>query len=411
MCRVLRAACCVLGAALGVGVFGAVTPRAQVAMPDPSQMSGVPLPAGELPIGTLTVRVVRGSLSNNLPDQPVELTVNGARRQARTDASGRAEFNGLRPGDQVRASTTVDGTPVTSQVITMPSQGGIRVMLVVGQVSEAGQAGTAPTSPTQLAEPMEPVPGAVVFGGESRFIVERGDEALNVFYVLEILNTARAPVSPPAPLVFDLPSGAVSASLLPGSTPQATVSGSRVTVTGPFAPGVTPLQIGYELPYRGSRATVTQELPAPLPQLAAAGETTGGVTMTSPLFAASREMNAEGRTYLVGNGPGLAAGGTLTLMFDGLPHHPRWPRFAALGVAVAILIGGFVFAFAPGGRSQAPADDPVAMRESHLDAVAILERRRAAGEIDEEAFERERERLMSALEEIYTRGNVHAPSA
>ena len=59
-------------------VLGALFPaRAQVGMPDPSQMSGVPLPSPELSTGTMTVRVVRGSLSNNLPGQRVELSVQG----------------------------------------------------------------------------------------------------------------------------------------------------------------------------------------------------------------------------------------------------------------------------------------------------------------------------------------------
>ena len=43
------------------------------AQPDPQQMSGIPLPVSDLPVGAVSVRVVRGQLSNNIPDQPVEL--------------------------------------------------------------------------------------------------------------------------------------------------------------------------------------------------------------------------------------------------------------------------------------------------------------------------------------------------
>ena len=52
--------------------------------------------------------------------------------------------------------------------------------------------------------------------------------------------------------------------------------------------------------------------------------------MTSPQFAATRDMNADGRAFMVGNGPGLPSGGTLVLTFDNLPHHSRWPRFAVV---------------------------------------------------------------------------------
>ena len=373
--------------------------HAQVQMPDPSQMSGVPLPSPELPAGTLTVRVVRGSLANNIPNHTVSLTVGGASREATTDDAGRAQFAGLKAGDQVKASTSVDGTVIESQVITMPATGGVRVMLFAADPGAA----TRETESARLREgPAQP--GMVVFGGQSRFIVERGDEALNVFYVLEIENTARTPVDPGGPLIFDLPSGARSISLLEGSTPQATVGGTRVTVTGPFAPGTTPLQIAFELPHRGSRATIEQRLPAALPQLAAAGETTGGITMSSPLFTASREMNSEGRSYLVGNGAGIPAGGTLTLTFDNLPHHARWPRFTALGAAVAIVVIGLLMGF---GRSAPAATASrrhlIESRDARFEELDRLEVERDAGSIDEGTYAANRRAIVGALEDIYAR--------
>ena len=384
------------GVLVGVLVLAA-SAHAQVQMPDPSQMSGVPLPSAELPVGTITVRVVRGAVSNNIPNQKVALVVGGARREGVTDATGRAAFAGLKPGDQVQASTSIDGGAIESQVITMPAQGGIRVMLVAPDPAAAARDAESERLRSAPAEP-----GIVVFGGESRFIVERGDESLNVFYVLEIVNTARTPVATAAPLIFDLPSGSAGASLLEGSTPQATVSGSRVTVTGPFAPGKTPLQIAYELPYRGASVTIEQDLPAALPQLAVAGETTGGVTMTSPLFTASRDMNADGRVFKVGNGAAIPAGGELTLTFDNLPHHPRWPRFTALGVAVAIMLLGLVAGFS---RRQGPAsagrDALVSARDAAFAELDALEARRATGSIDAEAYAAERARLVGSLEDIY----------
>src|SRR5688500_18727214 len=164
-------------------------------MPDPAQMSGVPLPSGELPVGTITVRVVRGAVSNNIPNQKVELTIGGVTRESSTGASGRAEFPGLKPGDRVQAFATVDGTRLESQVITMPAQGGGRVMLVATDPGAAARQNEDARLRTAPAEQ-----GIVVFGGESRFIVERGDEALNVFYVLEIVNSARTPVETGRPL-------------------------------------------------------------------------------------------------------------------------------------------------------------------------------------------------------------------
>lgn len=400
-CLVVRAGCRVLRAVCSLLVLSAVSalPAHAQGMPDPSQMSGIPLPAPELPAGTLTVRVVRGAITNNVAGQKVELTVGTSTREGTTGATGRAEFAGLRPGQQVKASTTFDGTRAESQVITMPSQGGVRVLLVVPATAGA-EPPNAPTS--EPPNPRTAEPGVVVFGGQSRFIVERGDESLNVFYVLDIVNTAQAPVATDGPLIFDLPSGATGAALLEGSTAQATVSGSRVTVTGPFAPGTTALQIAYELPYRGARVTIEQKLPAALPVLAAAGETTGGVTMASPQFASMRDMDAGGLPFRVGNGPAIPAGGTLTLMFDNLPHHPRWPRFMALGVAVAIMVGGLVIGFA-----AKPAKHTVGRRAlqdaraARFAELAALEEGRSSGAVSETHYAAERSRIVASLEDIY----------
>ena len=35
-------------------------------MPDARQMSGIPMPSGDVPAGSVSVRLVRGDLSNNI---------------------------------------------------------------------------------------------------------------------------------------------------------------------------------------------------------------------------------------------------------------------------------------------------------------------------------------------------------
>ena len=66
----------------------------QINMPDPSLINGRALPAPELAVGTVTVRVVREAIGNNVVGQDVRLTVGGETRTARTDDEGRAEFSG-----------------------------------------------------------------------------------------------------------------------------------------------------------------------------------------------------------------------------------------------------------------------------------------------------------------------------
>ena len=92
-------------------------------MPDPSAIAGTPLPAPELPDATVTVRVVRERMGNNVAGQAVTLTIGKDKRTVKTDAQGRAQFDGLTAGVTVQATTTVDGETLTSPGIRGAWQG------------------------------------------------------------------------------------------------------------------------------------------------------------------------------------------------------------------------------------------------------------------------------------------------
>jgi len=214
-------------------------------MPDPSLISGRALPDANAPVGTVSVRVIRGGWSNNATGQPVEFTIDGKTTTVKTDSEGRAVVTNLKAGTKVKTATVLDGKRLESDEVTL-SMSGIRFVLVgvdpdaAAREAEARKLAAAPA-----------VKGIVVLSPTSQVVVELQDERLNVFYMLEILNTARTPVDPGGPLVFDLPKGAAGASLMDGSSKQATVIGPRITVTGPFAPGATSVQAGFEMPFSG----------------------------------------------------------------------------------------------------------------------------------------------------------------
>ena len=51
---------------------------AQIQMPDPKQIAGVPLPATDLPAGTISVRVIRGNFDKNITGATEQLTLANA---------------------------------------------------------------------------------------------------------------------------------------------------------------------------------------------------------------------------------------------------------------------------------------------------------------------------------------------
>jgi hypothetical protein len=319
-------------------------------MPDPKQMSGMPLPVPDLPVGTVTARVIRGQLSNPLEGQTVELTGAGAAKTSLTDAAGRATFSSLAPGTRVKMSVQVAGEKIESQAFDVPSQGGIRVMLVA---TDAATEAKAAQEKALAAEP--PVNGTVVLGDQSRLVIELGDDTLNVFNIMQIVNTAKRRVQTQAPLVFDLPKDAVGAGLLEGSSQNAIAAGTKVTVNGPFAPGATTVQFAYSIPLGNDTITIDQKMPAPLAQVSVVAQKTPGMELSSPQVKEHRDMTAEGQMYIVGQGGGVRAGDTVSLTLSGLPHRPTWPRNVALLLA-AVILGAGAWGAATGRSAPARAN-------------------------------------------------------
>ncbi|MBI4477451.1 MAG: hypothetical protein HY654_09775 [Acidobacteria bacterium] len=355
-------------------------------------MSGIPRPDGTLANGTVTVRLIRGQLSNNISNHPVQLEVAGKPPvTGRTDESGRAEFTALAPGASVKAIAVVDGERLESQEFPIPAQGGVRVMLVA-----TDNAAAVPEAPR------DPVQGIVVLGDQTRFVVEFQEDALQVFYLLDIVNRARAPVRTDGPLIFDMPPGATGTTVLEGSSPQAVARGTRVTVTGPFAPGVTKVQIAYRLEPSSGDVTIRQSLPAAVPELAVIVQKAGDLRLSSRQITTSQDVQAESGVFIMGTGPAIRAGDTLELALSDVPHHSRVPRYTVLAVAMAVLVMG-VWA----GVSGAPhvrghrAKELEARREKLLSDLVRLERQHRAGAVDQPRYGTRRRELVRQLERIY----------
>ena len=368
---------------------------AQFQMPDAKQMSGIPRPVTDLPNGSVSIRLIRGDLSNNITNFPVELHVGSQVKTVNTDDSGRAQFDGLTAGSAVKAIAVVDGERLESQEFPVPAQGGVRMMLVATDKTK-GPA-TTPDAP--------PISGQVVIGTQSRIVIEPGDETINIFYLLDIQNTARAPVNPPAPFVLDLPTGAGNAQIMEGSSPLAAAKGRRVTVSGPFPPGATFVQVAYGMPSGSGSIDVTQTFPANIEQLAVIVKKVGNTTLSSRQVANQREMPAEGETYIAAMGGAIQAGQPIALTVSGFPHHNSMPRTIALVLAVVIVGIGAWAARGTGGSDAnaavAERKQLIARREKLFADLLRLESDRTAKRGDERKYAVRREQIIAALEQVY----------
>jgi hypothetical protein len=133
-------------------------------MPNLAEIVGRPLPDKGMPAGTVSVRVARKMPSSGVAGAEVSAVIKNAggdlrRRTEKTDADGRALFEGMAPGDEFSAEVTVDGELLKTEAFTIPQVGGLRTMLIAA-IGKGG--GNAPPGEGAAA----PGAGAGASGGQ-----------------------------------------------------------------------------------------------------------------------------------------------------------------------------------------------------------------------------------------------------
>jgi hypothetical protein len=272
----------------------------------------------------------------------VVFSVNGQPTTLTTDEGGRAQISGLAAGDRLSATAAVDGQPLVTQAVTIADTG-IRFVLVAG----------GPAEPAAGAASVAAAPGRVTFGPESRIVLDYAGERLNVYYVLQIANASGVPVDLGGPLAIDLPEEARGAAVIDGTTANATANGARITVTGPFAPGMSNVNAAFELPFSGPTAVLDQPWPAPLERLTVFALQSGALDLQSAQFTSKQATAEQGQPLVVGFVPALPAGESLRVEVTGLPHHAVWPRNTALTLGGALAALGIWAAIVPAPRRRA----------------------------------------------------------
>ncbi len=368
-------------------------------MPDAKAMSGIPRPTDTVPSGGVSVRLVRGELSNLVIDHPVDFLVDGQRRSVKTGPTGHAVLTGLKAGTVVQAIATVDGERLESQQFEVPAQGGMVLMLVA----------TDKAAQNRLAR--DATPGTVVLGGQTRIVLQFDDEVLQVFYLLDIVNSAATPVKTSGPLIFAAPDAAQNTSVLEGSAPGAVAKGRRVTLSGPFPPGTTSVQVGFQLPAAAAHR-LRLDLPVDYLNPTVIAEKAGGtMDVASAQVEHRQEANDAGKVFVMATGHALKAGQAFEIDITGIPHHAPWPRYVALGLGVLLLAWG-VWGAASSSRRTGEAAARQALerrREAIFSELLRLERGRADDDQNAADAETRRSALVSELERIYGELDAEAP--
>jgi len=248
-------------------------------------------------------------------------------------------------------------------------------------------------------------PGTVTLGGDSRILIELGEEVLEVYYLLDVVNLSDGPVDPQPAFAFSFPPGAQSTTALQGSSPRVLVDGPNVSVAGGFSPGVTPVRVAYILPYSSDQVALSQAFPADFDQLLVFTEQWGSISIDSTLIDRRGQMGEDetgASALLWAAGGRVAASQPVTLELTGLPHHPGWPRILTLTLSGLILLAGGI------GASGTTTPDADAERRAQLERrreklfaeLVKVERQHRQGKMRPTRYGTRRAELVGQLERV-----------
>jgi cbb3-type cytochrome c oxidase subunit III len=218
-----------------------------------------------------------------------------------------------------------------------------------------------------------------------------------------------------AVLKFDLPEGATSLALDGGEVGDRFIRvDGGIVDTEPLPPGGKQILMRYLLPYSGTRTELEHSIPYPVDRFSVLVREGPQVTVRGLEQAGTEDagdrvfVNYEARDFEAGSPVQIrfsdlarASASAPTASTPVLAYHPAL-LFGIAGLAAVAFLGVLVAAVGRGARPDAPAPaaaggDPVAERQHLLQAVADLDDRYAAGEVDRATYERERQALKRAL--------------
>jgi hypothetical protein len=141
--------------ASSLGLTIALTTGAAHAQPMPpghDTATSAPLFVQDLPVGSISVRISRASMTEDVVGASVVgswTTKDGqpGSATAKTGDDGRAMFSKVPPGSTFSAKAQVEGTALATMEFTVPDQGGTRLLMLVGGGSDQAMAGMAGQSP------------------------------------------------------------------------------------------------------------------------------------------------------------------------------------------------------------------------------------------------------------------------
>ena len=388
---------------------------------DVQDMAVRPLMVGELPVGTVTVRVGRGSLTNAAVGVDVVATVaapdgKASARTEKTKADGRATFSGLPVGATFQAQTVVDDERLQTASFTIPTEGGARLMLV--SKAEEGAENTPPANPHAAAHghggtPAETVsdagegtsdPSVVRVSSSSKLLIDMREDSLAVMENLVLENTSdRIFRAEHGGIAIPLPAEANGVEAIEGSSHLELDQGSTIFLREAIPPSGSPrgpaqARFGFLLPIAGENSvTFRQPMPFGIENPVVMVPESDHLKLTAPgLQALAPQADDRGVQIQIFQLASVPRNGVLSITVSGLPARSRVGQ-----TIVTVLIAALLFAVLLGWRRPSVEKRPEKFRSRRDELFAELievERARQAAGSDDATLTQRRSELVAAIE-------------
>jgi hypothetical protein len=380
---------------------------------------------GDLPTGTVTVRVGRGSLSNAAVGVDVVATVTApggkaSERSEKTKPDGRATFSSLPVGAEFRAQVEVDGQRLQTASFAIPGEGGARLMLLSQQSQDESAGEEAPAAanphagahghgatPTETANDTgegSSDPSVLRVSSSSKLLIDLREDALAVMENLVLENTSdRSFRADHGSIAIPLPAVANEVEAIEGSARLELEQGSTVFLRQAIPPASSrtpPVQarFGFLVPTAGeNRITLRQPMPLGIEEPVVMLPESVHLTLAAPgLQAMAPQTDDRGARIKIFQLASVPRNGVLSITVSGLPTR------GGLGKTIAtVLVAVLVFALVLGWRRPKVENRPKKLRgrrdELFAELVEVERARRAAG-ADDAPLARRRAELVAAIE-------------
>jgi len=208
---------------------------------------------------------------------------------------------------------------------------------------------------------------------------------------------------------FPLPPGALSVQMQSGFSQQDVIPGvGGIQVTTPILPGRHEFALSFQLPYNGSSADLSVQVPYPTVAFSVCLPNTG-MRLDGSSLTAGGPATLGGQSYALYSAANLPKATTVPSRLSGLGSAPgglgpTQLALISLGVVLFVL-GGGVLLFGARSRSagpetSAPNRDLEQERLELVVRIASLDERYATGQVNQIDYDRERTRGKQRLREL-----------